>query len=355
PVPTAAPTSTPEPTPVPTKVPEEVQTPLPDYRVEVPTDMAAQALASMYGLTMLGTYHDRAGGYTESGRGWARIFALNGWTDYSGTGMGGRLANFQQYGPSYNYYGTGIEVGEDLYRRTTDTGAAEAGGLYAGLGNAGAQVQTVYSTSAAGTTTLNGYTLGLYLTHQTVKGAYLDGVGQFTWYQNIQARSVLGQDLHSEGGAYAFSLEGGATPVSLGNSYVLEPQAQLIYQYVTLVSGADQFGLINFAPSNALYGRLGLRLARTWSGNARPVSAWARVNVWDSFNAVANTTFADLDGANAVTLPIALGGSWLQGGVGVNAQISPSTSIFFTGNYQHGLGQAIGHGVSGYLGAKFTW
>jgi outer membrane autotransporter protein len=254
-----------------------------------------------------------------------------------------------------NYYATGIELGDDFYRQTNEDGSAEDGGLYVGIGNAGAQVQTVYSSSTAGTTTLNGYTLGFYLTHQWPKGAYLDGVGQFTWYQNIRAISVLGQNFHSNGGAYAFSLEGGATPFALGHGYKLEPQAQLIYQDITLLSGADQYGLITFDPNSAFYGRLGLRLAKTWSSDTRPLSGWLRVNVWDSFNAVANTTFADLDGANPTTLPISLGGSWLQGGIGVTKELSSHTSIFFTGNYQHGLGQATSHAVSGYLGLKVTW
>jgi outer membrane autotransporter protein len=354
PEPTAPPTSTPEPTASPEE-PESVITPLPDYRVEVPTDMAAQALASMYGLTVLGTFHDRTSGYVADSRAWARVLGISGSVGYNGTDMGGRLVDFQQFGPSYNYYASGIELGEDLYRQTNDDSSAEAGGLYVGIGNAGAQVQTVYSTSTAGTTTLNGYTLGLYLTHQWPKGAYLDGVGQFTWYQNIRAVSSLGQNLHSVGGAYAFSMEGGATPFALGHGYILEPQAQLIYQDITLLSGADQYGLITFDPNSALYARLGLRLAKTWSSDNRPLSGWLRVNVWDSFNAVANTTFADLDGESPVTLPTSLGGSWLQGGLGITKELSSHTSIFFTGNYQHGLGQATSNAVSGYLGVKVSW
>ena len=71
-------------------------------------------------------------------------------------------------------------------------------------------------------------------------GWYLDGVLQGTWLDNVKGYTPL-TGMTVSGSAFAASLEGGY-PYHFAPSWTLEPQAQLIYQYVDIGSGTDLFG-----------------------------------------------------------------------------------------------------------------
>lgn len=61
---------------------------------------------------------------------------------------------------------------------------------------------------------------------------------------------------------------------------MLEPQAQLIHQYLTFDDGQDRVSRIHYASTTATYGRLGARLARSWlASGERRMTAWGRLNV----------------------------------------------------------------------------
>ena len=353
PTPSTTPTPTVTPTVGPTSEPEARPEEVPDYRVEVPVDMVAQALASNFGLDELGTFHDRTGG-DYAGRAWARFFGSSNTIDYDGTDLVSRYNSFSQYGPQYTSSDAGLQAGADFLRRAFASGAHENAGWYLGFGNATAQVQSVYG-GDAGTTQVQGYSAGLYWSRIEKGGAYVDAVGQFT-LNDVTASSAMAQTLKTSGTAVGLSLESGAKPIELGNAYALEPQAQLVYQRVGLRDSQDDYGLVEYTPSNTLYGRVGARLVKSWSVAARAQSAWVRLNAWDSFNAPALTTFADLDGANPVTLPTALGGSWLQAGAGFSGQLSSHVGLFVTADYRKGLGSAAeSHGFSGRAGLRLAW
>ncbi|HUA08477.1 MAG TPA: autotransporter outer membrane beta-barrel domain-containing protein [Candidatus Acidoferrales bacterium] len=355
PTPSTSPSSSPSasPSPAPTHRPVVPEEEVPDYRVEVPVDEAAQALASSFGLDELGTYHDRVGnGYV--GRAWGRVFGVSDSVGYAGGDLLSRYDSFTQFGPQYTSTVGGLQLGADLLRRSGANGNRDTAGWYLGLGHAQAQVQGAYG-GDAGTTTLDGYSLGIYWTHAMRDGAYLDAVGQYT-LQDVAAASSMGQTLHTCGNSYILSIEGGAPPIALGGGFSLEPQAQAVYQHVALRSGNDDFGLIEYAPSQAVYGRIGARLVKSWSVEQRPQSAWLRLNVWDSFHAQAQTTFADLNGSNPTTLPTALGGSWLQAGGGISSQVSSHIGVFASVDYRRAFGaSATGHGLEGRGGLTLTW
>jgi len=92
--------------------------------------------------------------------------------------------------------------------------------------------------------------------------------------------------LHTNGFGWAGSLEGGY-PIALAGRLVLEPQAQLIYQRVRFNDGNDRDALVSFDNSDALQGRLGARLVKTWDvgtpTQSRPLDTWLRANLWHEF------------------------------------------------------------------------
>jgi autotransporter family porin len=101
---------------------------------------------------------------------------------------------------------------------------------------------------------------------------------------------------------------------------------------------------------------VGARLTRNWnSDSGRPITAWARANVWRHFGSDASTTFAAPSGLNPVTLNTDLGGTWGQLGVGISAQVVRNVSAFVSLDYNAALGQGKGNSVSGRAGFKAVW
>lgn len=338
-----------------------VEPELPNYRSEVPLAMVAPALANRFGLAMLGTYNDRQNASTQKDSNfWVRMFGEQGDVGSNGGHDGGsdedRLSDFYRDGPSYSYKLGGIQVGVDLFRNETQKGSRNIGGLYAGIGRAEADVERVYG-GDAGSTTLNGYSVGGYWTHLNNAGWYTDLVLQGTRFDPIRTDSTGDVNMRTQGWAGTSSLEAGYK-LRLADGWGLEPQAQIIYQHVSLDNTEDMFGRFDFENTNTVYGRIGARLTRDWAAaDGRVYSAWARANLWHTMSGDAKTTFADLNGNNRVALNSDLGGTWGQLGLGFSAQLKNNVSLFATGDYSHSLGHngARSSIVSGNLGLKVKW
>lgn len=334
---------------------------LPNYRVEVPVNLAAPTMANRFGLVMLGTYHDRngedyAGARTASGeRGaaWGRIFGETGTVKQGGAGALGRLDGFYKNGPNYDFDVAGFQTGLDLFRRQAADGTRDIAGLYVGAGRIVGDVDAVYG-GKAGSVSMYGYSLGGYWTRKGAGGWYVDAVVQGTWYDQAEATSVFGERLKPNGWGFTASLEGGY-PIALGDGWAIEPQAQFIYQRVSLDGGADSFGWTKYDDTNALYGRVGARLTKDWSLGGHVVTTWARANLWHSFGADAKTTFTNLAGNFPVTLKTGLGGTWAQLGLGVSGRVTDNVNLFAAADYNFAVGEGEGHSLGGRVGLRVTW
>lgn len=337
-------------------------TELPNYRVEVPVNLALPAMANRFGLVMLGTYHDRNGedyadARTESGErryaAWGRVFGETGAARQGGSGALGRLNSFTRNGPDYDFDVAGLQTGLDLFRRQAVDGTRDIAGLYVGAGRITGDVDAVYG-GRAGSASMYGYSLGGYWTRKGPGGWYVDAVVQGTWYDQVEARSIFGERLKSNGWGLTASLEGGY-PIALGAGWTIEPQAQFIYQHVSLDGGADSFGWTKYDDTDALYGRVGARLTKDWSLGGRAVTTWARANLWHSFGADAKTTFTNLAGNFPVTLKTGLGGTWAQLGLGVSGRVADNVSLFAAADYNFAVGEGKGHSLGGRAGIRVTW
>lgn len=335
------------------------------YRPEVPVYMSSQALASKFGLAMLGSCDDRAGGYVGAqsatcGDGpagqavWGRFFVEKGKTKYGGSGIDGRVQSFESHGPTYDYTLGGIQTGMDLYRAISENGSRNIAGVYLGAGRAKAKVDSAGG-GRAGRVEMEGYSLGLYATHKSALGWYVDAVAQGTRYRNIKADSDDGEHLKSNGWGVVASLETGY-PFALGNNWSLTPQAQVIYQRLSLDGGSDNFGTIDYRTSNAAYGRLGAKLDKHWTQeNGRLVTGFVQANLWRHFGSKATTDFNTHDGLHPVSLQTQLGGSWAQLGLGITGQVSQQVSLYGSADYSFAVDQGKGHGFGGMVGIKVQW
>ncbi len=383
PEPELEPSPDPDPDPTPDPEPE-----VPNYRPEVPLDTVLPELAHNLGLSMLGTYRDRfgddypdpappaepvfckdparnyrcaptpeqaaayVGQTTRRMAAWGRIFGGTGEVDHGRAK--GSPDRFLDHGPNYEHHIRGIQAGMDLWRRQQEDGSRDIAGFYIGYGRATADVDGVYG-GYAGSVELDAYSLGGYWTHFGSRGWYVDMVLQGTRYDQTQTSSVLGENFDTDGWGIAASLEAGY-PFDLGHGWTFEPQAQLVYQYVTLDDSADSFGRIDFGNSDALYGRLGGRLLRNWmTRNNRHMTGWVFANVWSSFGEQADTTFSSLSGANRLTFSSDLGGTWGSFGLGLSAEVADNVRVFASGDYNIGFDSSDSWSVGGRAGLKVTW
>ena len=365
--------------------------PIPDYRNEVPVDIVLPALANRLGLGTLGTYHDRIGddypapvqpvepiickAPSKDGgcavpaavaaemqperAAWGRLFGETGSVDFDATNPAGAVQNFVEHGPSYDFDMYGLQAGMDLLRRLNDDGSRDIAGFYIGVGRITADVDAVLG-GPAGTSSVNGYSLGGYWTRIAEKGWFVDAVLQATWYDaegNAEGRGrFAGENFDTDGWGFAASLEGGY-PFDLGNGWSVEPQAQLVYQHVSLDDGSDAFARIDYDATDALYGRLGARLARDWlTESGKRMTAWGKADVWSVFGASATTTFSGPAGGNPVSFDTDIGGTWGSVGLGLQGEVKKNVTMFASGDYNFGLG---GDGDfdswSGRIGMKVKW
>jgi len=180
-------------------------------------------------------------------------------------------------------------------------------------------------------------------------------VAQVTRYDAARAWSVEGEEIAPDGWGATASLEMGYS-FELSESWNIEPQAQLIYQTVTLGNTHDQYGSVRYANSDAWHGRLGARLVKNWEGaDGQEYAFWGRANVWHDFGAHAQTTFSSVNGRNAVDLRTGLGSTRAQLGLGFNAQVREELSTFIAVDYEQSLSDRRSRSVSGHIGLQYVW
>ena len=334
-------------------------------RPEIPLYQAVPALAGRMGLDMLGTYHDRVGeDYSQNAAGgaeasrraaWGRVYGGNFKTRLSGSGSD-RQGQYASDGPAYDMTAWGLQTGMDLYRRHNGAGkVSDVAGLYFGYSHGSADVENAESSSRAGTVKLDGYSLGAYWTRKGASGWYLDGVLQATYYGNIKADSSMGQRLSTDGWGLAASAESGY-PFNLGGNWKLEPQVQLLYQYIDIKNARDDFGQVRYSSDGNAYARIGMRLDKTFTtAGGGQFTPWLRANLWAGPGNPSTTRFSTLSGDNTVAMQSGLGGTWMQFGAGVSGQVAKNTSVFAAADYNRNVGGQKGHGVSGRVGLKIAW
>jgi outer membrane autotransporter protein len=211
-------------------------------------------------------------------------------------------------------------------------GSRDHAGLYAAIGLLTGDV-THFDQTFAGADNLSAYSLGGYWTHFGARGWYLDAILQGTWY--IRGASTSLPALTTNGWGFASSLEAGY-PIHLGGGFLIEPQAQIVYQNVSFGDGNDTAATVQFRNIDSLAARIGARLARTWSlddsAQPRSITAWIRPSLWNEFRGDPQTLFSSATGP--VPFQSDIGGTWVEVNAGLDAHITKATSLFASVGYQ---------------------
>jgi autotransporter family porin len=335
----------------------ELENKEPIYRPEAAVYASIPAMARSLGLATLGTLHERVGEEeniraaaqsrdTVNGM-WGRVFGERQTNSFTGG------AN-----PSVNGNLWGLQAGLDLYRNTDENGHRDHAGVYfsyGGFNSTSLRGNFLDQTNArAGSLSLLGPSVGAYWTHFGPSGWYVDAVVQGSWY-DVKASSVAGSGISTHANGLTASLETGY-PIHFGENaaWLLEPQAQLIYQNFSVGSTSDNISRMNWNTGDAWTGRLGLRLQYT-SIDKESGTVWqpyARVNLWQNFTGSDGISF---DG-NA-PIDTKFGGTSLQGALGLTAKINNNISLYGEASYRHSIGNGPQDqsAIAGTFGLRLNW
>jgi outer membrane autotransporter protein len=341
------------PNPTPTPTPQ-----VPNFRQETSLYAAIPSLTLLYGRSLIETLHERVGdeeqlrgrtdlsGYPMFNGGWARIIGEHGQRDGDPNGILGS-------GPKYDFDFVAFQGGQDVYRAEHADGSRDHAGFMVAVGSANSNV-THFTGAIAGTDQFTAESVGGYWTHFGSTGWYLDAVLQGTWYD---ARAASNRDigLSTKGTGFASSLEGGY-PFHFVGGWLIEPEAQLIYQTISLSDSNDIAAQVRFDDVDSLAGRVGVRFAKTWSlyGASDPcqVTAWLRPNLWREFRGDPLTQFSSETGF--VPFHANLFGYWFEMNAGVSAAINRTTTVYANASYQEGLdGRSFAY--DGKVGIRLNW
>jgi outer membrane autotransporter protein len=351
PAPPEAPPADPPPPPptVPTAVPD-LPTPAPGqeillYRIEVPVYSAVPPVAQHLAMATLGTFHERRGEQsllssdTDLQPVWGRIFGQDAKMGWSGT-----------VSPSFDGTLFGLQAGFDLIGRETASGSVDRAGLFLAYGsmNGDLRGQALGQDGlAVGNLDVSGTSVGGYWTRLGKSGWYLDGVLMATFFGGSASSSRdIGIDVGGTG--VTASLEGGY-PVALGQGWTLEPQAQLVWQHLSLDDAKDRFSSVSFDSDDDVAGRIGLRLQGETILDGTPLQPYLKANLWHDFG---GTDRVDFEGTDISTESRSTS---FEFGGGVVAKVTDKVSVFATGDYTTNLGGDKRRVLEGNLGVSVKW
>ena len=303
-------------------------------------------MARQLGILQLENFHLRQGDQsllTENGElsaAWGRV-----WGGHSVLSQGGTVD--PRFGGSVN----GAQVGHDLYADTSASGQRDHYGVFAGFARATGDVNGFavgIPNAAVGRLSINAYSFGGYWTHVGPSGWYSDAVLMGSSFV-VDPVSRDGVAPSTHGRAITASLESGL-PFALGHGLTLEPQAQVIWQYLSFRDLSDTISSVAFNNGNTAVGRIGLRLAGSYPMTHSAWQPYVRINLLRAIGSDDTTTF---DGATSITTPTRQTTGQLD--AGVVAKLSQHGSVFASVSYSASLGGEHQRTVAGNVGLRWAW
>ena len=318
------------------------------------------------GYTMLDTLHQRRGenqtlSWDKQGGYWQDV-EKQSWGRVIGKHL--KLDGKERFGLKTNMYGFQVGHDFDVKTKQDDEGklARRFTGLYFGALRSHSKFYDEYRakngvviadklTSRVKTTALN---LGVTDTRYNENGTYIDWVGQLSWLNNRYS-SVDGTSAKNHGWGAALSVETGR-PYALGkdktnngDSWILEPQAQLIAQYLRLGDFNDGTRAVS-QKGYGLRGRVGFRLAYNKPNDKQRTRTYYFIgNIWHDFKATGNA----LIGRDKLTEKFDR--TWWELGLGSQFSLSENTYLYADARYEKSFNSNRHKGYQGTVGVKYSW
>ena len=256
----------------------------------------------------------------------------------------------------------GFQFGHDFDISSSKNGGKRLTGGYVGYTHANSKFYDEYRaengvvlddkyTGKAKTENLH---VGVTHTRYSEDGSYIDFVGQLSWMQNkynsLDSKAKnhsLGVALSGEvGRPFVLSKE----KTNNGDSWIIEPQAQLIYQYLGLNSFTDDMRSVHQDKQHNLRSRIGVRFAyNNLTDHEKVRTLYFTTNVWHNFR---NTSASNI-GEDNVTEKLAK--TWGEVGWGAQFATSSNTHIYADARYEQSLSGTKHQGYKGSIGIKYSW
>ena len=345
---------------------------------EIATYGVVQPIARQLGMTTLGTLHERVGDTllgadtgapcpsdgdtrdTSAGKTQHDCLYAGWWGRVLGQQINNHYLAFAD--PRASGQLLGFQSGIDLWRGEWIPGHRDAAGIYFAYANAGVDATGLvtnaamsgYVLSKTGSLNLDAWSGGAYWTHYGPNGWYLDAVAQVTRYGGVASTQFA--SLPTTGFGFLSSLEAGY-PIALprlGPGFVLEPEAQIVWQRVSFDDANDGPGEVALGTTSGASGRIGLRGRWTIVSDSGQVwQPYVNADLWRDWGAQATTVFSGAD-----LVPLLEQTTRLQLGGGVSVRMNASASFYAHADYQFAVGGTDGgqrNGIGGAAGMRYTW
>lgn len=335
--------------PVPTTV-----TPEPSQRIEVANYPSIASLARLYMLSTVDSLDQRRGdlaqtngslGINNSKTSWGRVL-----------GKSGELRSDDRHqGPALNARTYAIQLGTDAYRHQAADGSQTWIGPYMTLGQASGNTFSSNGSFRTGNVLLQGYALGLYATHITAKGLYVDALLQATRLSGVRANSIVGPSINTTGWGLTASVETG-WKLNMTERVTVTPQAQLIYNNTQMNDTADLYANIGIPNDSSLLGRLGVKVSYNSTSNTGPATqAWFRLSGLSMFTGRNSQIFFQSPSGNSnIGFNAQTPANWLSLDAGLNVALSKSSQLNFTVGYDTSVTNAY-RGGYGQIGLQIAF
>ena len=189
-------------------------------------------------------------------------------------------------------------------------------------------------------------------------GAYYSLTGPQGWHVDLSAsggrvsgfsRNEQGERQATEGSAMTLSVEGGF-PIGLGEKWVIEPQAQLINQRITLDTPYSGSGNASSNELSSWSGRVGARLKGSYDISGLPVEPYVRTNLWHTVYTGNTVTLDQVDKISS-----SRNSSTVELGLGLVARVTPAVSLYVSADYSSDVDDNDLNGLIGSLGVRMRW
>lgn len=266
------------------------------------------------------------------------------WEQIRGRQLGqGEVGNL---GPQLSGAPGNFQVGPALYTAQSNSGNTQRAGLFVGQSQLPSDTVGFVATPGTDAFNLQGQSLGAYWSLTGAQGWHINLVAMGTRL-NGQVRSEQGDWQATNGNAMTFSVEGGF-PIGISENWVIEPQVQLINQRVSLISQSTSAAS---APSDDLTswsGRVGASLKGNYEVRGLPVEPYVHTNLWLTYSSGDTLTLGQVD-----KIASSRNSSTVEVGLGLLAKVSPTVSLFVSGDYSGSTDNAFG--LIGNLGVRVRW
>ncbi|WP_233236961.1 autotransporter outer membrane beta-barrel domain-containing protein [Bordetella sp. LUAb4] len=321
------------------------------YRPGVVGYTLTPALNLDYGFTNLGRLHERVGD----------VYSTEQNQKGNRNGVWGRMGGYGIQADSGDRFSVNqqtffMQFGKDWTLKQEPDGGSTHAGVTASLGVTDAKFKdsardlNAMLSDRSGKTTTQAQSVGGYYTKYWNDGAYWDSVAQVSHYRN-KYDDVYGNNGNQNGFGIALSQEVGK-PFMVMPKLAIEPQAQLVYQYLKLNRFDDGVSSISGVSDNAVRGRIGVRIFAPNIGTEDGSGAGTPYMTVDVLHDFVPAKAVSVDGTS---LRPTMSRTWGELGFGLNQSIGKGSQLYAAIKFSKSLDGEDKKGVFGQVGYRYSW